>query len=343
MKKAKISIIFFLIGAIVCTTLGVLAKEKARSDVFEGDTSYMEVENLALDLGEGKIHALTDGDNDSCLRSTSKQNVQITLDLKETKRFNSVVLKEKGLNAKTFSILVSTDAVTFEPVYQGDKIEYHRLCAFDSVEARYLRLIISEADQIVKLKELEIYQQTPVQADAFRNVGYMVSNEFTGVMENTALSRAEQKEQVLAILNRYSIKSMTHLNFHCGVGFNEKGVLFLQKAEDDQQKQMDDLALLVECLRQVGRPDLKINFVMAWGTGNPAANPAMSDNKEAMIQNMITFANQFGFNGIDIDYEFPQSEYDYRTFGDFLIALKAKMDVDMKDRSEVILSCRGFW
>ena len=72
-------------------------------------------------------------------------------------------------------------------------------------------------------------------------------------------------------------------------------------------------------------------------SADPDKNIAMKE-QSVLADNFINLANEFGFDGIDIDYEFPQSDEDYKIFGDFLIYLKQNMTEKMTAENP-ILSC----
>ena len=338
MKKISISILCIIVALALIVGVTAVKVRGAADDVFLPDSSYINAENLAAGKGAHGFEKLTDGDFSTAYRSFSKSGVQIDLDLGQTYDFNALVLKEKGLNIKSFTVLVSEDGETFEPIYEGDKIEYHRLCTFDTVFARYIRLFIGEADRFISLREIEVYHIANTGRMDFRTTAYILNSDFTEFLEADA--EEEQKRQMIYdYLENYRFSGVSNVNYYCGISFDENGNVLLSGTTENAEKSKADIAFVVNCMRECGREDLKITYVIGMGTGNPQNNPAMAEHKDDLITNLISLANEIGFDGIDIDYEFPQSDYDYEVFGNFLVDLKARMDQEMNVGTENILSC----
>lgn len=66
-----------------------------------------------------------------------------------------------------FSISVSDDNENFTQIYANDKIEFHRLCTFDTVKARYVKLTVEKSDNLPKIREMEIYNAVPEKKNDF--------------------------------------------------------------------------------------------------------------------------------------------------------------------------------
>lgn len=105
MKKFKISILCLLAVVIFTVSLTAVKANGAKSDVFKAQTDYITAENLALSKASDKFKKLTDGNYSSCCNLFRKGGVQIDLDLESAQDFNCIVLKEKGLNIKSFTVL----------------------------------------------------------------------------------------------------------------------------------------------------------------------------------------------------------------------------------------------
>lgn len=339
MKKFKISVLCVLLAVAMTVTVFALERRGSTDGTFQTDSSYMTAENLALQKGGEAVRKLTDGDVSTTLTSYHKRDVYFDIDLGSVQPINCIILKEKGLNVQSFSLLVSEDGAQYQTVYKGDKIEYHRLCTFDTVSVRYVRVFVHEADRFFRLKEVEVYFQPQVESDTFRNTAYVLSSDFSAILQDASLSEAERDTAVREMLGGYNFAALTHVNFYCGVSFDSNGTVFVGSPDGDGQQAVRELAYMVGCMRAFGDPNLKITYVIGIGSGDPATNPAMDANREVFIGNLIALANQAGFDGIDIDYEFPQSDYDYQVFGDFLVALKARMTAEMDVGEACILSC----
>lgn len=334
------SIIVTAVVLIVAIALGAVCAGTADSDQMSGNSGYMSAENLARNAtahadGIGVRH-LTDGNNASVYRTAADFGNEIVLDFGSEVAFNTVIIKEQGLNVQSFIISISSDGETFTPIYLGDKIEYHRLCTVGNVSARYLRLTVEQADGTVSLKELEVYNEPVREREGFMMAGY-ISGSWLDIAANLELTQEQRREQILADMANYRLDGMTHLFFYCGYGFDPDGNLYLGAEEDDQILREEALALVMDCLRTTA-PGAKISMVL--GMNDPAlVNSAMGENRDAFITSIIKNLNRFGFDGLDIDYEFPQSDEDFRIFNEFLVEVKRRMVGESNTGDRALLSC----
>lgn len=328
-----------LAAVIICAAAaGVYEHRLWQGGQLAAKTAYMQSRNLALDAASDAQEAI-DGNNSTSFRSLKRQNKAIVVDLKEPRAFNSVVLKEAGLRVKDFSLSVSDDNQVYRQIFRSDKIEFHRLCTFDTVQARYLKLTILEADAAPAIREIEIYNEPARSGKGFRTTAYLSAGDLNSILARDDIATGEKEALVESYLDSYDLQKLTHLYYFCGVNFDETGLLFLGEKTDDQARLRENLALLLRCMRPRMRPDVKLSFVMGKSLDGPGMNRAMGENRDVFIQNIIAFANQFGFDGVDIDYEFPQTDEDFKTYSDFLIRLKAEMDLHMAKGEDNLLSC----
>lgn len=336
----KPSIVLTAVALIAAIVLGSVCAHTADSRQMSGDSGYMVSENLALtasvDVDGFGGKKLTDGDVSSVYRTSAPFGNTITLDFGAEKSFNTVIIKEQGLNAQAFTLSASSDGETYETIYSGDKIEYHRLCAVGNVSARYLRLTVEGADGTVGLKELEVYNEPARDQDRFMVAGY-ISGSWLDIAADPELTQNQRREWILADMANYHLEGMTHLFFYCGYGFDPAGNVYLGAAEDDQGLREGALALVMDCLRTAA-PGAKISMVL--GMNDPTlVNSAMGENRDAFIAGIIGQMNRFGFDGLDIDYEFPQSDEDFRIFDEFLVEVKRRMVAESNAGEDAILSC----
>lgn len=114
MKKIPILSIIALILISACLVFAFTYQTKIPAkEEFAADSAYMQSENLALNaVCDSK--KLTDGKAETSFQSLKKENFYVTLDLGKAQKINSVILKEKGLNVKEFSISVSADGEAYE-------------------------------------------------------------------------------------------------------------------------------------------------------------------------------------------------------------------------------------
>lgn len=305
-------------------------------EAFASDSAYMQSENLALNaVCDSK--KLTDGKTETSFQSLKKENFYVTIDLGKIEKINSVILKEKGLNVKEFFLSVSTNGETYSTVYQNDKIEYHRLCTFDDIEARYVRLTVTKADSFPAIREIEVYHEPACNTDNFRVTAYLAAEDVNTILYDESLNDKQKEVKINQYFDDFDMTNLTHFYHYCGVVFDETGTVYLGGKDVNQEERIEQQKMLPGIIRERLSTDAKINFVFGFSQGHEGRNSAMKENRDIFINNLIYVAKTLGFDGIDIDYEFPQTKEDFQIFSDFLVALKKAMRTQMGEDS--ILSC----
>lgn len=340
------SVIITLVTLIAAIVLTAVCSAPRVDEKLYASSEYMNSDNLALgaqvtDNDGTKIKSVTDGNSFTTRIADRRDNYVMTVDLGKTASFNTVIIKEDGLNVKSFEIYASKDGENYEKIFASDKIEYHRFCSVDRTEARYIRLALVKSDETPSIKEIEVYDEPQRDSSDFRVTGY-VANSWLSTAEDATMTQEERKQAVLDDMSSYKLSMLTHIFFYCGINFDGEGNVFLGDGTLNPEQlaaKEDALALVLECMRKVCSPEVKISMVFGTNTGAPRNNPAMDTNRERFISNLISYANKFGFDGIDIDYEFPVSDYDYKVFDSFLIRLKERMLSEMNVKENAILSC----
>lgn len=340
------SVILTLVVLVALISITAVCSSSQTDEKLYASSEYMLSENLALnaaatDNDGSKIKSVTDGKSSTARIADRREGYSLTVDLGKTTEFNSVILKEDGLNVKSFVLYKSSDGVNFEKIFASDKIEYHRFCSVDRTCARYIKLEILQSDEIPSIKEIEVYDEPQRDFSDFRVAGY-VANSWLSIAEDVSKPVEAREEAVLKAMSSYKLSLLTHVFFYCGINFNAQGEVFLgdgSLSASELQIKEDALSLVLSCMRKVCGNDVKISMVFGTSTGAERNNPAMGENAEKFISNLISFANKFGFDGIDIDYEFPVSDSDFEIFDAFLIRLKQRMLSEMNVKQDAILSC----
>ncbi len=147
---------------VILTILIGIGFSRNFSDAYAMNQQYIEGENLALNkdysANSGVLSSLAfDNKEHTSWKGLSRENIYLQVDLGEVKEFDTVILKERGLNIQKFKLQVSNDGIDWQDIYVQDKIEHHRLCTFAPVEGQYVRLLIEKSDRLPAIKEFEIY------------------------------------------------------------------------------------------------------------------------------------------------------------------------------------------
>lgn len=331
--------IALLLIAIIALTICVSVS--AKSDKLAG-ANFMASDNLARTasvsgdaLGSKKI---IDGKNSTSSTLRRRNSAEIIIDLGAAKNINSIILKEDGLNCKSFELSISSDNVAYKMIHKGDKIEYQRLCTFDTVIGRYVKLTILKSDDNVTIREMEIYNEPVRDASKFRVSGYYADN-WSSIWLDTALTDDEKQAKTDKLIIDSNMDKLTNLFMYCGMGYNADGDVYLSDNADNNALNIAAMSQIISRLKALSTRNIKLSLTFGSSTGNQVFLTAIDKNKDKFITNLIALCNELGFDGIDIDYEFPFTKSDYALFDAFLIDLKARMITEMDVRGEAILSC----
>ena len=95
MKKFTITVISLFMVLLI--SLSAVGEAMGTSSKYASNQDYIQSENLAL---KDKSNKMTDGKDSSVYRFKTRNGGESIIDLGESCDFNSVILKEKGLNAE---------------------------------------------------------------------------------------------------------------------------------------------------------------------------------------------------------------------------------------------------
>lgn len=345
-KWCKLSVMIAIVSVIVIAIFACVCSSARVDKELYAASEYMSSDNLAL---RAKVSAdgrhtskITDGKSSTAYQS-KRISGDIILSFDTPITFNSIIIKEKGLNVKQFEISVSDNGDNYVRIFASDKIEYHRFCSVDPTSARYIKLSVLQSDSEYSISELEIYNESKRDSKDFRVASYIVNN-WTGIANDTSKAYDERKQVIMEDMDKYPLDSWTHIFLYTGLCYDESGRVFIGSrdeaiTEEETAKRQEGLRLVLECLRESCQNNVKISLVINNALDHDGMNNAMGDNSVNMIKNLIDCANRFGFNGIDIDYEFPASKHDFAVFDRFLIELRKAMDVSMNELTDSLLSC----
>jgi hypothetical protein len=349
MKKFTITVISLFMVLLI--SLSAVGEAMGTSSKYASNQDYIQSENLAL---RDKSNKMTDGKDSSVYRFKTRNGGESVIDLGESCNFNSVILKEKGLNVQKFSISVSDDNESFTQIYANDKIEFHRLCTFDTVEARYVKLTVEKSDNLPKIREMEIYNATPEKKSNFRVATYgalgdprygVVENTIYGIIDNDALSDEEKNVKIKELIDSGYYDTITDYIQIGSVIWDEDGSVKMRYSDDIENKYY---AVMMRNLHEV-LDEKGVNLVItilnpSGENGNQRVMKSITENRDTLITNMIAFANKYEFDGIDLDWEFPMSQDEFDAYNSFLQELKAKMKTEMWNKEDATLSLAlGTW
>ena len=284
MKKFTITVISLFMVLLI--SLSAVGEAMGTSSKYASNQDYIQSENLAL---KDKSNKMTDGKDSSVYRFKTRNGGEAVIDLGESCDFNTIILKEKGLNVQKFSISVSDDNESFTQIYANDKIEFHRLCTFDTVKARYVKLTVEESDNLPKIREMEIYNAIPEKKNDFRVSAYSTLTDYIDI------GNVRWKEDGSITITGWDGTEHDEEKYY--------GVMMKNLHEVLDEKGVN---LVITILNPSGE------------NGNQRVMKSITENRDTLITNMIAFCNKYEFDGIDLDWEFPMSQDEFDAYNSFL-------------------------
>lgn len=338
MKKFTITFICVFLAFLL--SFSVASELIGTSQKYASNQDYMQSENIALKAGKTKLN----DSNEKTAYCFSKRNGgEIVLDLGESLAFNNVILKEKGLNVKSFSLLSSNDGVNFTEFYKNDKIEFHRLCTFESLTARFVKLIINESDSLPKIRELEIYNELPKENDNFKVTAYStIGSQIYKIIDDESISDEEKDLMICNLIDEGYYDTVTDYIQIGNVSWDESGNVWAigwDKVERDEDKYYGRMMKNLHDVLDKTGTNIVVTILNPSGeNGNAKVVKSITENRDTLITNMIAFANKYEIDGIDLDWEFPMSQDEFDAYNSFLQELKARMKTEMWNKEDATLS-----
>lgn len=335
-KAAKALIACVLILALIISPIA-LAQISTGAEITNAPEMNIQSENLltgakimyeSLKKGEKADAVNLLDDSKKCWTAQDPQrtpeeghpdanNSYVEIELDGEKTFNTAVIEEDGNEAQYFRLqaLVGDEWTT---IYQSEKIQAQRLCSFDPVTTSRIRLSIDkfrDSDTPVKIKSIKIYNEEKRNADNFEVTAYQ---RLDGDVPTEILARGE--EYVSNYARFYDVYS-TIIVFGA-VSWDENGNMsFGEGGEENFARQIEALK---EIIAHRSNPDHEVKLIVTaladgtWGDEHNGVNAYMGKYWESIADKIVAFAEKYEFDGVDIDWEYPQTAEDWKCFDNFI-------------------------
>lgn len=338
MKKFSVS--FICIFIVFLIVFSISAEAIGTSETSPAGCKYMKTENLALNQNKNKM---TDGNDKTVYRFSNKNGGDVIIDLGSETTFNNVIIKEKGLNVKEFVLSSSIDGEKYTEFYRNDKIEFHRFCNFEPVNARYIKFSILKSDTFPKIREFEVYNEMPEKNDDFRVSAYStVGGSIYEIIDDESVSEGKKDSKIKELLHKDYFETVTDYIQIGNVSWNENGEISTvgwDKKERDEEKYHGRMMNNIHSILDDTHTNFIVTILNPTGeNGNEKVMKSITENKDKLITNMISFANKYQIDGIDLDWEFPLSQQEFDAYNVFLQELKSRMTKEMWNGKEATLS-----
>lgn len=260
--------------------------------------------------------------------------------------FNALVLKESGDHIRKFRVYADDES---EPFYGSDFVEGYHYGSFPAVTASKIRVEVLESDGNWKLKAAEAYNIAGT-ADDFQIMGYVTTQ--------WAYGGGELEERWAP-----NLADATHLNYISGAYFDSKGDIYFRAQDGSDMvykngdtsaegvKAKEVFAKGLENLRKYSNAKIVVTFLgnINGGTGeeltteerhNAAMTGAAAEN---LTQNILDFVDEFNFDGVSFDYEYPSARQSFENFTTYLASLHSAMDERFGEGEKLLTAAISEW
>lgn len=311
-------------------------------DKFTNDLDTVDAEDLtagaqitASSAAETAANVL-DGDTATAwtAENTSGQFLEITFS--EPVSFNTVVLRENGNYISGFGFVLPdengnypADMKSASFYRQQDRIERYRYCTFErQTDVTEFRIWFggTDAGKALSIAEAEVYDVTEKEYDGdFRVFNYYSA----GDMQYTS------HEDLLEDLSHDTITDVILISF---AFWAEDGSVVYADAPKDSgmtgeeyyNASLDKMRAAVdEYAATSGR---KVNICIDFYPKDVSKH-GLPANETALVQSIKQLiADDDRVDGIDIDWEYPTSAYEWKVYGDMLVEARKMLDASGKDK-----------
>lgn len=270
-----------------------------------------------------------DDANYTAWRGYRKEDVSLQIDFGKSVVFDTIILREDGLNVQAFRIQISDDGESWDDIYIQDKIEPYRLCSFDAVSASHVRLVIDESDRLPAIRSFEVYHAGKVvRRDPFRVTAYMSMGHIYEALMDEDLTEKERDR----LLHSEYFDTVTDVFFIFDIKWDEYGNIGYGRGKEMFANAMEKFK------EMIGERDVNIFVTILNPHDNGKVMKSITDNRDTLLDNMIDFANEYELDGIDLDWEFPFSQDEFDAYNSFLRELKARMIREIKPDAQLSLA-----
>lgn len=311
-------------------------------DKFTNDLDTVDAENLAAGAdisasSETETAAnVLDGSTETAwtAENTSGQFLEITFS--EPVSFNTVVLRENGNYISGFGFVLPdengnypADMKSASFYRQQDRIERYRYCTFErQTDVTEFRIWFggTDAGKALSIAEAEVYDVTEKEYDGdFRVFNYYSAGDMQYMSH----------EDLLEDLSHDTITDVILISF---AFWAEDGSVVYADAPKDSgmtgeeyyNASLDKMRAAVdEYAATSGR---KVNICIDFYPKDTSKH-GLPANETALVQSIKQLiADDDRVDGIDIDWEYPTSAYEWKVYGDMLVEARKMLDASGKDK-----------
>lgn len=256
--------------------------------------------------------------------SSTVNNSVVEIKMSKPSTFNTAVIEELGNEAQYFRLQAKIGD-EWQTVYQSEKIQSLRLCSFDSVTADSIRLSIDKfrnSDNPVKIKSIKLYNEENHAKSDFEVTAYQ---RLDGDVPTEILAKgSEYVKNYAKFYDVYStiiVFAAVHWDSDAKMSFGDMG-------EEEFARQ---ITALKEIIAQRSNPNHEVKLIVTaladgtLGDEHDGVNAYMARSWESVANQIVAFANKYDFDGVDIDWEYPQNADDWAVYDKFIQKLSSDL------------------
>lgn len=252
-------------------------------------------------------------------------NSYVELQLAKESEMNTAIIEEVGNQAQYFRLQAFVDG-EWVTVYQSEKIQSMRLCSFDTVKTSRVRLSIDkfrDDETPVNIKSLKLYNEPTRSVKDFEVTTYQ---RLDGDVPSEILAKGT--EYVRNYARYYDVYS-TVIVF-AAVHWDAQGQMHF--GEMGEEKFAQEIKALKEIISYRSNQSHKVKLIVTaladgtWGDEHNGVNAYMAKYWSSIADQIVALAAKYDFDGVDIDWEYPQSADDWKVYDQFM----QKLHTDLK-------------
>lgn len=266
----------------------------------------------------------------------------VVFDFGKEVTMNTAIIEESGSKVRFFH-LQKWDGEYWQTFYASDKIEDYRMCVFSDVTTTKVRFVVDDAISNFKIKELSLYNMAKKDmTEPFRVSAYV---RFDGDNPREVLKKGDEFANVYA--EYYDV--VTDVILFSTLGWTPNGDIEYfgnEKLSNDENKANfeADLTAFREILdrRTNKQHNVRITATIHNPGGDGVTGASLSNNMDKIVNNIYDTVIKYNLDGIDIDWEYPTNDKEWKLYDDFINKVNDKFDT-FKDKDITYSSALSAW
>lgn len=310
MKKCRLIAVIAVLGVLVVSLFGCASSKRVE---FSQPNLMDNATVMPLSGNVKNAKSAIDGKPSSSAKLVDPKRGNIDFDLGAVQEFNTMILRENTDTVDCFRIYTKVaEGDEWQMVYEQDRITDYRLCYLESQKARYIRIDLAEVRGIVKLGEVELYNMPKAAREDFRVTQYLVMME----KDEAGATTFDMKDVVgnEGFSGNYNIVTDIMLI----------GTMFLDKESNvsfgkfSEQEFADNLAIL-RTIIGARKVNVRVTVFINPYKENTQDAKFLKENMDKIAQNIKAFTTKYDLDGIDYDWEYPNTSAQWKIYGELII------------------------